>query len=323
VTMIPSFTAEQALELGHEAVRELEALGDEQGLTEAWFLVSAGENVRASWLMAAAALEHGLEHARRAGDRRRQAEALIFLGPSLFWGPTPLSEGLPRAEALMASAGDDKWLEAWSIRSVAGFYAIQGRFDEARALLARARSILEELGRPLEAATLAFWSGPLEQLAGDFLAAEREVAAACDALEARGEKGWLSTMAGHLGDVLYDQGRIDDAAAAAARSRNAATEDDRNAQAIWRFVEAKVLARRGRFDEAEVLAREAIAIIDRSDELNNQAIFRMGLVEVLRRSERTDEAIEVLEQALVRYEQKGNLVMTDATRSLLDEMKGA
>jgi class 3 adenylate cyclase/tetratricopeptide (TPR) repeat protein len=323
VTMIPSFTAEQALELGHEAVRELEALGDEQGLTEAWFLVSAGENVRASWLKAAAALEHGLEHARRAGDRRRQAEALIFLGPSLFWGPTPLSEGLPRAEALMASAGDDKWLEAWSIRSVAGFYAIQGRFDEARELLARARSILEELGRPLEAATLAFWSGPLEQLAGDFLAAEREVAAACDALEARGEKGWLSTMAGHLGDVLYDQGRIDDAAAAAARSRNAATEDDRNAQAIWRFVEAKVLARRGRFDEAEVLAREAIAIIDRSDELNNQAIFRMGLVEVLRRSERTDEAIEVLEQALVRYEQKGNLVMTDATRSLLDEMKGA
>ena len=47
----------------------------------------------------------------------------------------------------------------------------------------------------------------------------------------------------------------------------------------------------------------------------------MGLVEVLRRSERTDEAIKVLEEALARYELKGNVVMTDATRSLLDELK--
>jgi class 3 adenylate cyclase/tetratricopeptide (TPR) repeat protein len=322
-TMIPSFTAEQAIELGHEAVRELEALGDEQGLTEAWFLVAAGENVRASWLKAAAALEHGLEHARRAGDRRRQTEALVFLGPSLFWGPTPLSEALPRAEAIVASAADDKWLEAWSIRSVSGFYSMQGRFDEARELLARARSNLEELGRPLDVATLAFWSAPLEQLAGNLPGAERDLTRACDTLEARGEAGWLSTMAGLLGDVLYDQGRIDEAAAATERSRNAATEDDRNAQAIWRFVEAKVLARRGRFDEAEVVAREAIAIIDRSDELNNQAVFREGLVEVLRLSGRTDEAIQVLEEALARYEQKGNVVMTDATRSLLDELKAS
>ena len=130
-------------------------------------------------------------------------------------------------------------------------------------------------------------------------------------------------MAGLLGDVLYEQGRIDEAAAATERSRNAATEDDRNAQAIWRFVEAKVLARRGRFDEAEVVAREAIAIIDRSDELNNQAVFREGLVEVLRLSGRTDEAIQVLREALARYEQKGNVVMTHATRSLLEELKAS
>jgi hypothetical protein len=47
----------------------------------------------------------------------------------------------------------------------------------------------------------------------------------------------------------------------------------------------------------------------------------MGLVEVLRLSGRTDEAIQVVEEALARYEQKGNVVMTDATRSLLHELR--
>ena len=36
-----------------------------------------------------------------------------------------------------------------------------------------------------------------------------------------------------------------------------------------------------------------------------------------------DEAIQVLEEALARYEQKGNVVMTDATRSLLGELKAS
>jgi class 3 adenylate cyclase/tetratricopeptide (TPR) repeat protein len=316
----PSFTAEHAIELGHEAARELEALGDEEGVAAAWFLVSMGENLRGTWKGAVSALEHGVEYARRSGDQRRQTEAIVFLGPSLFWGPMPLSEGLPRAEALLASAHDDKWLEAWSIRPVAGFYAMQGRFDEARELLARAESILEELGRTLDVTTLAFWSGPLELLAGDAAAAERVVGAACDTLEASGERGWLSTMAGLLGDALYAQGRLDEAAAAAVRSKDAATSDDYDAQALWRNVEARVLARRGRFDDAERVAREAVGFIDRTDELNNQAAIRMGLAEVLRLAGRSDKALEVFEEALARFEQKGNVVMTDQTRALLEEL---
>ena len=78
------------------------------------------------------ALEHVAEHARLAGNRRRESEVLYFLGPATFWGPTPVSVGLPRAEAIVESAGSLKWGKAWASRAVVGFYGMEGRFEEAR-----------------------------------------------------------------------------------------------------------------------------------------------------------------------------------------------
>jgi tetratricopeptide (TPR) repeat protein len=268
------------------------------------------------------ALERVAEHARLAGNRRRESEVLFFVGPATFWGPTPVSIGLPRAEAIAESAGTLKWGKAWASRAVVGFYGMQGRFEEGRELAARSSSILEELGRPIELHTMAFWSAPLELLAGDPVAAEREAATACDGLEAAGEKGFLSTMAAMLAEALYAQGRLDEAEAAVRRSREAATSDDFNAQAMWRAAQAKILARRGELEEAERLAREAIEIIDRSDELSHQGDFRVGLAEVLQLAGRTDESIPVLEEALERYEQKENRVAADTTRALLAEARG-
>jgi tetratricopeptide (TPR) repeat protein len=316
----PSFTAEDVLDLGRKAVRELEPLGDEQALAAAWALIATGENLRATWEGVEVALEHVVEHARRSGDRKRETEALILLGPALFWGPTPLSAGLPRVEAIRQSAHEDKWLEAWSIRPVAGFYAMQGRFDEGRELLASSQAILEELGRPLDVITLAFWNAPLELLAGNPEPAERVLRSACEALEERGEKGWLSTLAALHAEALYILGRLDEAEPAVRLSRDTATSDDYDAQALRRCAEAKLLARRGQFEEAVRLAQEAIDQIDRTDEVNHHAQVRMGLVEVLRLAERPDEAIPVLEQALACYEQKGNVVMAARARALFDEL---
>jgi hypothetical protein len=47
---------------------------------------------------------------------------------------------------------------------------------------------------------------------------------------------------------------------------------------------------------------------------------RKDLAEVFRLADRPAEAREVLAEALARYEQKGNEVMTDRTRVLLDEL---
>jgi class 3 adenylate cyclase/tetratricopeptide (TPR) repeat protein len=323
VTLDQSLTAEEALEVGHDAVRELEPLGDDRGLAAAWKLVAMGENLRAHWLGVESALEHVLEHTRRAGDRLREADALALLGPSIFWGPTPVSVGLPRVEAVLESTRGRKSLESWACRPLAGFYAMQGRFDEGRALLAQARSVMEELARPVEATVLAFWTGPLEMLAGDPAAAEREYRTACEHLESIGEKGWLSTMAGLWADTLYTLDRLDEAKGAVRLSRDAATRDDHDAQALWRCAEAKLLAREGSFDEAEALALEAIDFIDRSDELNNSAFVVLGLVEVYGLAGRVDDAIRALDDAIARFERKGNLVMTERSRALRDELSAS
>ena len=47
----------------------------------------------------------------------------------------------------------------------------------------------------------------------------------------------------------------------------------------------------------------------------------MGLVDVLRLAQRPADAREVLSEAIARFEQKGNEVMTGKAQTLLDELR--
>jgi class 3 adenylate cyclase/tetratricopeptide (TPR) repeat protein len=316
----PSFKAEEAIEIGQDAIRQLEPLGADLALAAAWNLVASGNNLHGVWTAVTAALERTIGYADRARDLKRERDARVFFAGSLFWGPTPVSKALPRVETLLETAERNTWVDGWLTRIVGGLYGLQGRFDEAREMMERSRAILTDLGRPFDVHTIAFWNGPLELLAGNPAAAVDPLAEACDALDAAGERGWLSTMAGLHAEALYALDRLDEAEAAARRSREAATSDDYNAQAFWRATQAKVLARRSDFEAAEELAREAVTIIDRSDEINHQGLLRSGLVEVLRLAGRSDEAKSQLEEALELFEQKENRVMADRTRALLAEL---
>ena len=90
---------------------------------------------------------------------------------------------------------------------------------------------------------------------------------------------------------------------------------------LWRQVRAKVLARRGEHAEAERLAREAVAIGDETDMLNAQGDANADLAEVLLLAGRADEAVAALEQAVERYERKGNLVSAQRARARLAELR--
>ena len=90
---------------------------------------------------------------------------------------------------------------------------------------------------------------------------------------------------------------------------------------LWRQVQALVQASRGEHVQAEQLAREAVAIGERTDALNFQGAALCDLAEVLQSTGSTDEAAAALAQALDRYERKGNLVMVDRTRTRLAELR--
>jgi len=86
-------------------------------------------------------------------------------------------------------------------------------------------------------------------------------------------------------------------------------------QPLWRSVRAKILAGRGEATEAERLARESVALADRTDAPNLRARVRMDLAEVLLHSKRRAEAAAELDEAVRLFEEKGNTAAAGRARA--------
>jgi hypothetical protein len=82
-----------------------------------------------------------------------------------------------------------------------------------------------------------------------------------------------------------------------------------------RLVHARVLACRDELDEAERLARAAVARAEETDALDLRGDALLSLAQVLALAGK--DARPELEQALALYERKGNLVMAERARSRL------
>ena len=96
-----------------------------------------------------------------------------------------------------------------------------------------------------------------------------------------------------------------------------ATEDDVDAQSLWRCVLSKVAARRGELDRGETLVREALDILEPTDAVLLKYGALLDLAEVLRLARREDEARTALVEAKSLAEQKGSEVMSSAADALL------
>jgi tetratricopeptide (TPR) repeat protein len=103
----------------------------------------------------------------------------------------------------------------------------------------------------------------------------------------------------------------------------AARPNDVHAQIRWRAARAKAIARRGEFESADKLAREAVTFTAGSDFLNDQADTLVDLAEVQRLWGRSAEASTALESAVALYEQKGNVISAAKAHTLLDELRDA
>jgi class 3 adenylate cyclase/tetratricopeptide (TPR) repeat protein len=257
--------------------------------------------------------EKAFVHAQRAGLIHPE---LGRFGARLF-GTTPVREllaWLAEQEAGGMPAHDLRQYRALPL-------AMLGRFDEARALLADVRADLADRGGGLALATSIGQDEVLvELLAGDFATAAALGTEACKLLDDLGEKSILSTAAGRLAQALYALDRLDEADDWAERASGLGASDDAMTQMLWRQVRAKVLARR-RDDDAEPLAREAVAIGEGTDMLNFQGDAYADLGEVLLLAGKPDEAVAALERAAERYERKGNLVSTRRAQTRVAEVR--
>jgi tetratricopeptide (TPR) repeat protein len=303
----------ELLAVAEQAIPVFARAGDELALTEAWFAIAWAQLIRCRFAAMLEAVEHALEHARRAGSARWEGELPAWQGSALFYGPTPVEQVLRWYE-------DEAAQHPVALTQQAMLEAMRGNFDEARALARSADAIAEELGQKLWLAVggMAVWE--IEMLAGDPSAAEAAVRRSCEQLEELGDTGYRATASGELATSLLALGRLDEAKHWTETAEALSSGDDVISQILWRQVRAQVLAPTGEQEDAERLAREAVALGEATDLLNWHGSALTSLAEVYASTGRADEAREQLEQALALYEQKGNIVAAARARGRLEAL---
>ena len=302
------------------AKRRFRASDDQEGLARAWRLTTYVELTRCQWGAAERAAAKMIDHARRAGETLMATRALPAVAAFILCGPTAADEGIVRCQEVLDQVAGDRRATALAQRARAHLLAMQGNFPAARETCRRTRGALTELGWYFDAALVSLDSGPIEMLAGDPVAAEAELRRDFQALEAMGERNYISTTAALLGEALYRQDRLDEAEELVEMSRAIAAEDDVMTQVVVRCVAGKVLSRRGRALQGEATLREAILLIEATDDLNTHADARLDLAEVLDLAGRTPDARHEVLRAIDLYEAKGNTVAVERARRRIDSL---
>jgi tetratricopeptide (TPR) repeat protein len=200
------------------------------------------------------------------------------------------------------------------------FEAMLGRFEPARALIATAKALARELGDQVTQAAVLRYSGEVEELADSLDTAEVEVRTASEIHERISNLGNLASTLPQLGDLVYAQGRYDEALELSEFAERITIQGDVDAEVGWRQLRAKALARLVHLDEAEGLAREAVRLAANTDFLAMHAGALLALAEVLRLADRSSDAAAALREALELFRQKGNVVAAARAESSLAEL---
>jgi tetratricopeptide (TPR) repeat protein len=255
----------------------------------------------------------------RAGDERQLTEVLGWLASAALWGPTPAPEGILRCERFLTEVGSHQTGEAVILNHLAGLYAMQGRAEEARQVLARGLAAFEELGATMTS-SVTHPASFVAMLAGDVATAEAHLRRDYRRLEQMGERNYLATTAAFLAQAVAAQGGHDEAERLIAVSRDAGAGEDLLAQVVTQGLLARILAARGQLAEAEELARSAVTLAARTDFLNQHGDALLELAGVLAETRRTREARAAVDEALGLYERKGNLIAAARARQQLERL---
>jgi tetratricopeptide (TPR) repeat protein len=282
---------------------------DDFGRANVWLGAS---EIHRRWLRTDAqyeALERALSHASHLDSDRLVGWTIHELSRCRsLSGMGTVNEGIESCTTLLETPGFKRGAPGTRL-VLAELLAAVGRFEEARAMCDEVAAGGAQF--ELSAASAA---GSVELLAGD-----------AEAAETRFRHGWWS-MPGLVGDraeALYRLGRYAEAEPLARFTELTAPASDSKTQARWRRMRGKLLARAGKSTAAAELVREAVAIVERCQAPNLQADALVDLAEVLALGGREDESAGALEEAIRRYEHKGNVASARHAADLLRDLQRA
>jgi tetratricopeptide (TPR) repeat protein len=293
-----------------------QAAGDHLGIAMA--LLLAGEEGRITSMYAPYVhfYEQALQHLRTAGDRYWALWVVGAIAEILPWGATPASEAIARLQGIVQDAGANPGLRARAHIYTGLLLALQGHELEALNAEAEGEAILRELGIEVDLARSAIFAGPTLRLLGRLDRAERLLCDAEEVLERSAEQNMRSTILAELSQVLFEQGRLDDAERTAMHAIEIGASDDCLTLIFAHGTLARVYAKRSN-PAAEAEARQALALAEPTDMPWQQGEEWEHLAEALLAQGRRDEANAALQTALDRFERKGASGLADRIRARL------
>jgi predicted ATPase/class 3 adenylate cyclase len=300
-------------------LRTLEAAGDESGVALGWRVLSVLHATAGRYRDAAEAAQQVVAHATLAGDGRLASRAAAGYATIAMAGSITAADVSDTCRNLLDQVAGDRKAEATILGIVAVAEAMLERFDKARELHGRARTILGELGPSVTAASMSIEGARVAILGGELDAAERDLRADDAALAAIGEHYFRSTIVAILAHVLVTSGSLVEAERYATLASNLADADDTESQVLWRAARARLLAAQMQTTEAVALASEAIAIVDDTENIDLQGSVYVDLGVICRQAGLEAEARAAFAAALERYERKGNLAAARGVRELIRE----
>ena len=293
--------ADELLEVAEEAIRVFDP-SDDRGLARAWRRVAHAYMAKGHYADSSEAAERALAHARAGGERFEEARIVDLLCTSLLYGPAPAEAAVLRCEGMLVEADGNQVLAANIAAALVGLLGMRGAFDAARERARFAEEIYLELDLQLAFAGLTQVTGPMELLAGDPAAAERELQRGLDILQPRG-----STAIRRPSSPKRCTGRDASTRQPATHERRRSTRPSTTSRPRSRGAAcARSSTAAESPEQARALAGEAVSLAEATDATNLLADALADLAVVLRVA-RDDAAADVTRRALALYEQKGNI----------------
>jgi len=277
-------------------------------LTRAWRMAAGIYQNSVDIGRATRALERAARFAARV-DPETEREVLFQQAGLGARSRMPVSEAIGIVQRALAIPGVSAAHETRANEELAYLHALQGRFDEARELMAAAVRSLEERGQTehLSTAWLAF--GLIEYFAEDYPAARRHMLRSRDLSDLAKLPDWSNFMTARLAHIFMLEGN-DQQARAELQRVDRTTRHDPWVQMLVGAVEARLMARDGDTRAAVEYARKTIANAEAAGFAEYPVIFAPALedlAEVLAADGETSEACEVLSRVLAIQRQKENV----------------
>jgi class 3 adenylate cyclase/tetratricopeptide (TPR) repeat protein len=293
------------------AALPLEERGDPRRLALLWEMLASAAEFHQQHDDAVEALLRALRYQRLAGYSR----SATYLEWSLIIGPRPADDAL----RMMDEVGD--WRPPGSQDGQrAALLAMLGRFDEAWPLAeARSSHLREVTGDTSREAY-----GDLALIAAIEGDRERACRYTAEEIERIAHLAIpTATAKSRLARELCYLGRFDEAERLLKEAR-AVPPPGSGVRVMAAAAEALLLAQRGELEQAETLARTAVATAEtRTDNIWWQALTHEDLANVLERAGRIDETREALERSLTMWERKGSLPHAGRLRAQIDSLTSA